>query len=93
MNEYGWRGYLFDGAGIHASRPYQIVPVDAVGAGDAFAAGLIHGLMTGTSSMETIELAAAAGCLKHSIPGDLNLASLEEVRAVMKGQSGLRIQR
>lgn len=93
VNEYGWRAFLSDGSALHGSRSYGIVPVDAVGAGDAFSAGLIYGLMTGASSAEAVELAAAAGCLKHSIPGDLNLATLAEVRAVMQGQTGLRIQR
>lgn len=93
VNEVGWRCFLSDGAGVASSRTYRIVPVDAVGAGDAFTAGLIYGLRRELSMVETVEFAAAAGCLKHSIPGDLNLANEAEIRAVMRGESGLRIRR
>jgi len=53
--------------------------VDRVGSGDAFAAGVLHGLLTGLDDQNTLELAAAAAVLKHSIPGDFNLATLADV--------------
>jgi 2-dehydro-3-deoxygluconokinase len=53
--------------------------VDRVGSGDAFAAGVLHGRLTGLDEQKTLELAAAAAVLKHSIPGDFNLASLADV--------------
>ena len=67
--------------------------VDRVGTGDAFAAGLIFGLVTGMGVQEALELAAAASCLKHSIPGDFNLSSLEEVRRLARGEASGRVQR
>ncbi len=66
--------------------PYEIVPVvDRVGAGDSFAAGLIHGLLHERPLQETLAFAVAASCLKHSIPGDLTFASLAEVEQLMEG--------
>ncbi|MFC3414631.1 sugar kinase [Algoriphagus hitonicola] len=74
------------------SKSYDLTPiVDRVGTGDAFAAGLIYGLLH-TTPQESIEMAMAAGALKHSVPGDQLHASLEEIREVMAGVSG-RIKR
>lgn len=68
--------------------PYEITPiVDRVGAGDSFAAGLIRGLLRGEGFESTLDFAVAASCLKHSIPGDLNLVSESEVRALLDGGS------
>jgi 2-dehydro-3-deoxygluconokinase len=53
--------------------------VDRVGSGDAFAAGVLHGRLAGLDDQKTLELAAAAAVLKHSIPGDFNLATLADV--------------
>ncbi len=59
--------------------------VDRIGGGDAFAAGALHGLITGRDQQYTIDFAVAAGALKHSIPGDFNLVSVAEVEAAMAG--------
>ena len=61
--------------------------VDRIGGGDAFAAGLIHGLDVFSSDREALEFALAASCLKHSIPGDFNLVSESEVLALMRGDA------
>ena len=67
--------------------------VDRVGGGDAFAAGLIFGLMSYETAQEALEFAAAASCLKHSIPGDFNRVSVAEVQALMGGSGSGRVQR
>jgi 2-dehydro-3-deoxygluconokinase len=67
--------------------------VDRVGTGDAFAAGLIYGLGCGLPDQEALEFAVAASCLKHSIPGDMNFCTIEEVRQLMDGGDSGRIQR
>jgi 2-dehydro-3-deoxygluconokinase len=61
--------------------------VDRIGGGDAFAAGALHGLITGRDGQCTIDFAVAAGALKHSIPGDFNRVSVAEVEAAMSGGS------
>ena len=77
-------------------RPYEIRNiVDRVGAGDSFAAGLIYALDSDelADSASAVGFAAAASCLKHSIPGDLNYATLDEIRALAAGQASGRVQR
>ncbi len=61
--------------------------IDRIGGGDAFAAGALHGLLTGRDGQYTIDFAVAAGALKHSIPGDFNRVSVAEVEAAMLGGS------
>ncbi|HPO16296.1 MAG TPA: sugar kinase [Candidatus Hydrogenedentes bacterium] len=75
------------------SREYEIQIVDRVGSGDAFTAGLIHQILRGAGPAEAVEFAVAAGCLKHTIPGDFNLVSVEEVERVIGGEHSGRVQR
>ena len=89
----GWSCLLFDGQRCYLSRKYRIWVVDRVGSGDSFAGGLIYGLLSGMSCQETVEFAAAASCLKHSIHGDFNHVTKEEVTALMNGGGSGRIQR
>jgi len=67
--------------------------VDRIGTGDAFAAGLIHGLATGLPDAEALEFAVAAAALKHTIPGDFNFSTEKDVRALVRGDRSGRIQR
>ncbi len=89
-----WSACLRDGREFLVSRTYDIGHIiDRVGAGDSFAAGLIYGMQRGFSSQEALDFAAAASCLKHSIPGDINRVSIDEVRTLLfEGGSG-RVQR
>jgi len=59
--------------------------VDRIGAGDAFAAGILHGLLNGMEPQATVEFGAAAGALKHTVPGDFNLVSVEDVERLVAG--------
>jgi len=62
------------------SAPQQVTSiVDRIGAGDAFAAGVLHGLFTGMSDQDSLDFGLAAGCLKHSVPGDFLRHSVAEV--------------
>jgi len=92
-SENGWSAMISDGRQCHVSKSYRIRIVDRVGGGDAFSGGLIYGLLTGMDGQQTVEFAAAASCLKHSIHGDFNLVSKEEVLALMGGSGSGRIQR
>ncbi len=89
-----WSGILYDGKRFYASRKYHIDPIiDRIGGGDAFSSGIIYGLLTGQDLQETVEFAAAASCLKHTIHGDFNLVSFDEVLELMRGNASGRIQR
>jgi 2-dehydro-3-deoxygluconokinase len=66
---------------------------DRVGGGDSFAAGLIYALLTGSPDQEALDFAVAASALKHTIPGDFNRVTLDEVRRLAAGGVGGRIQR
>jgi len=88
-----WSGVLYDGTQLVRSRSYSMYVIDRVGGGDSFGGGLIYGLLTGMPLQDVIEFAAAASCLKHSVPGDFNLASLEEVKTLMAGDASGRVQR
>jgi 2-dehydro-3-deoxygluconokinase len=89
-----WSGCLHTGKEFLVSRRYEIRDiVDRVGSGDAFAAGLIYGLTSLPIPQEALEFAVAASCLKHSIPGDLPLLSVAEVKALAGGTGSGRVQR
>ena len=86
-------GLLCDAKCVCESRRHDMQFVDRIGGGDAFTAGLIYGLLGRWPAQRTVEFAAAAGCLKHSIPGDFNLVSLDEVQALASGGGSGRVQR
>jgi 2-dehydro-3-deoxygluconokinase len=89
-----WSGMLFDGHDHYISEEYEILPVvDRVGGGDSFAAGLIFGLLEGWSPQRCVEFAAAGSCLKHTIVGDFNLVSRDEIDEVVDGDASGRIRR
>ncbi len=92
----GWSAMLHDDgdcADPVRSNRYDIQIVDRVGGGDSFASGLIYGLLKFESAKEALEFAVAASCLKHSIPGDLNLVSPEEVLKLTQGGGSGRVDR
>ena len=90
-----WSGVLYNGRTLHAGHLFDITDiVDRVGGGDAFAAGLIYGLCTYGDDLEkTLHFAVAASCLKHSILGDFNMVTVEEVEKIMSGETSGRVSR
>lgn len=93
-------GYLRMAAGLHdgddfiVSSEYEVSPViEGVGAGDAFAAGLIYSLIVGESLKQALEFATGAACLKYSVPGDWNLVNAGEVERLLSGGRSPWIQR
>jgi 2-dehydro-3-deoxygluconokinase len=90
-----WSGVLWQDGRFLVAPTYDIQPVvDRVGAGDAFAAGLIHGLLAKKEQpQQALNFAVAAGCLKHSITGDWALVSTAEVEQLMKGNASGRVIR
>ena len=90
----GWRAMIYNGDSFYVSHRYEIHPiVDRVGGGDAFSAGVIHGLASGMPQEKALDFAVAASALKHTIPGDVNLVSLAEVESLMNGNGNGRVER
>lgn len=90
----GWKALIYDGHEFYESRRYDIMPIiDRVGGGDSFSGGLIHGLLTKYSQGEALEFAVAASALKHTVSGDFNLVSADEVEALVAGNANGRVQR
>ncbi len=90
-----WSALLYDGQRVYSGPRYEMTHiVDRVGGGDAFAAGLIYGLTSfGDDLQKALDFAVAASCLKHSIEGDFNLVSVEEVEKLMIGDTSGRVSR
>ncbi len=91
----GWSAVMHNRQSFLSSRSYEIRNiVDRVGAGDSFAAGLIHGLLTWPDDdQRALEFATAASCLKHSVMGDFNRVSAGEVTSLLGGDASGRVQR
>ena len=92
-NDNDWAALLYDGENYCFSKSYHMHIVDRVGGGDSFGGGLIYSCLNGYSTQDAVEFAVAASCLKHSIEGDFNLVSVEEVQALAGGNGTGRIQR
>jgi 2-dehydro-3-deoxygluconokinase len=92
-SDNGWSGLLYDGKDFYQGKRYLIHIVDRVGGGDSFAAGLIYSFLNGFSGQEAIEFAVAASALKHTIEGDFNLVSVDEVKTLVGGDASGRVQR
>lgn len=90
----GWSAVLRGRSGFLRGPAYEIEGiVDRIGAGDAFAAALIHGLLAFDDEAKALAFAVAASCLKHTIPGDFNLVSEKDVLALASGDATGRIRR
>jgi 2-dehydro-3-deoxygluconokinase len=92
-SDNGWSALVYDGKEFYHTRQYEVRIVDRVGSGDSFASGFIYGLVTGMTMKDAAEFGVAASALKHTIPGDLNHATLNEVKDLMKGDASGRVQR
>ncbi|GAB4417543.1 MAG: sugar kinase [Anaerolineae bacterium] len=89
-----WSGVLWDSGRFYIGTTYDITHiVDRVGGGDAFVGGLIYGLRTYEDRQRALEFAIAASCLKHSIYGDFNLVTVDEVEKLMAGDASGRVSR
>jgi 2-dehydro-3-deoxygluconokinase len=90
----GWSACMNDRTEFIVSRHYDITHVvDRVGGGDSFAGGLIYGLLKLPTHQQALDFAVATSCLKHSIPGDFNRVTVDEVNSLLKGGGSGRVQR
>ena len=92
-NDNNWAAMMYDGKEYYFSKKYPVHIVDRVGGGDSFGGGLIYACLQKMEAQDTIEFAVAASCLKHSIEGDCNLVSVDEVLKLAKGDASGRVVR
>ncbi len=92
-NDNNWAAMLYDGNDYFFSKKYPIHIVDRVGGGDSFGAGLIYALGQKFVGQKAIKFAVAASCLKHTIEGDFNMVSVDEVLKLAGGDGSGRVQR
>ena len=93
-NHNTWSGVLYDGETLYKAPTYQITHiVDRVGGGDSFMGGLLYGLLEYNDDQKALDFAVAASCLKHTIYGDFNLVTIQEVEKLMSGDASGRVSR
>ena len=90
-NSFG--ALIYDGNEFYTTKKYEVQIVDIVGTEDSFASGLIYGLVSGMSTKDAGEFAVAAGVIKHTIPGDFNHVTLNEVFDLVESDGSARVQR
>ena len=92
-SDNNWSGMLYVANRPFFAKKYRMHIVDRVGGGDSFGAGLIYALWSDFGAQDAIEFAVAASCLKHSIEGDYNMVTKDEVLALARGNASGRVQR
>ena len=92
-NDNNWAAMYYTDGEFCFSKKYPVHIVDRVGGGDSFGAGLIYANLNNFAPQESIEFAVAASCLKHSIEGDFNQVSPDEVKKLAEGDASGRVQR
>src|SRR5699024_1390130 len=92
-SDNGWSACAYDGKEFYHSKKYDVRIVDRVGGGDSFASGFIYGIISGKNFKEALEFGVAASALKHTIPGDFNMVSIDEVENLLQGDASGRVQR
>ncbi len=92
-SDNGWSALVYDGTEFYHSKQYEVRIVDRVGSGDSFASGFIYGLVSGMKMKDAAEFGVAASAIKHTIPGDLNHATLSDVLDLVGGDGSGRVQR
>lgn len=89
----GWSAAVCDKEKLYIGRKYNLHIVDRVGGGDSFAAGFLYGFISGYNMEKSLEFAIAASALKHTIPGDINFANVDDVETLLSGDGSGRVQR
>ncbi len=88
------KGYIWNGKEVLSSSSFDVTHiVDRVGTGDAYAAGMIYGLLNFDSDQKAVDFAAAACSLKHTVEGDSNVVSTQDVENLVEGNTSGRIKR
>lgn len=93
VNDSTWMGILYKDGKFTESPAYNVDVLEGVAGGDAFGAGLMHGVLNDYDPQKMIDYAIAASVLKLTVKGDLNVTTAEDVKAVMNGGAGVRVSR
>ena len=92
-SDNGWSAMFYHQGKSYLSKRYLIHLVDRVGGGDSFVGALLYGLIKKHDPQQAVEFAVAASCLKHTIEGDFNQVTIEDVQKLMNGDGSGRVQR
>lgn len=92
-SDNGWSALIYDGDEFYKSKKYDLRIVDRVGGGDSFAGGLIYGLLELEDMKQALEFAVGASAMKHTIHGDANHVTVNEVMTLINGDASGRVQR
>ena len=92
-SENSLKAYLYYNGQTYESKLFRFQILDRVGGGDSFGGGLIYACLSDMDAQSIIEFAVAASCLKHSIEGDMNMVSVDEVKKLAGGDGSGRVQR
>lgn len=92
-SDNGWSACAYDGKEFYHSTKYDVRIVDRVGGGDSFASGFITGILNDKNFKDALEFGVAASALKHTIHGDFNMVTVDEVENLLQGDASGRVQR
>jgi 2-dehydro-3-deoxygluconokinase len=92
-SDNGWSALVYNGTDFYHTKSYEVHIVDRVGSGDSFASGFIYGLVSELGMQQAAEFGVAASALKHTIPGDFNHVTVDEVMELVNGDGSGRVQR
>ena len=92
-SDNGWSAVVCNNEKIYNGKKYNLHIVDRVGGGDSFAAGFLHGILSGYTMEDSLEFGIAAAAIKHTIPGDLNITTVDEVLKLALGDGSGRVER
>ena len=88
-----WSGAVSDGHKLYEGKKYQLHIVDRVGGGDAFASGFLHGYLMKDTMETALEYGLATAAIKHTIPGDLNYTTADEIEELVNNHNTGRVLR
>ncbi|MBQ7266311.1 MAG: sugar kinase [Firmicutes bacterium] len=93
ITTFSLKSMIYDGKDAYYSKEYSMHILDYIGAGDAFCAGIIYSVIKGYDLKRAVEFSNAASCLKHTVSGDFNLVSAEEVNHLAFAKEGNEVER
>ena len=93
ISTFKLQSMIYSGGNAYYSKEYFMNILDYIGAGDAYCAGIIYSLINGFAPQKAVEFSNAASCLKHTVSGDFNLVTVDEVNTLAFSKSGNEVSR